>query len=358
MDLQARIENVADQLIADDAETGLQVVAYHRGQRIVDVAAGFVDHTREELVTPETLFFSFSAAKGVTSLLAHLLVKNGLIRYDTPVAEIWPEFAAHGKESATLRHVLTHTVGLPAMPATIGPADLHDWPRVCAAIAAAAPLWRPGQQTGYHSYTFGYLVGGIALRLTGMPMSQLLHEWVATPLGAVGELYFGVPAAELTRLAQVEDAGPPPTEPAGSPGIVAAWEARPRASLGNDRAFVQADVPSVGTFTARGLAAAYAAMLGGDLISHEQLAELSAVAFEGVDRAFGTPARLALGYPLGRIGARAGEPPLAFGWPGGGGSYAFADPTAEFSFAVIKNRLTPDFTTARLLADTVTAGVR
>ena len=69
------------------------------------------------------------------------------------------------------------------MPRDIGPADLTDWPRVCTAIAAAEPLWRPGTETGYHSYTFGFLVGEIARRTTGKPMRQLLHDWIAAPLG-------------------------------------------------------------------------------------------------------------------------------------------------------------------------------
>lgn len=269
------------------------------------------------------------------------------------MAEVWPEFAAHGKGAATLRHVLTHTVGLPAIPEMLGPADLADWPRLCAAIAAAEPVWQPETQTGYHSYTFGFLVGEIARRLTGKPMRGLLHDWIAAPLGIAGELYFGVPPTELDRLARLEDADPVSIEPAGHVSILAPWETRPRASMGNDPDLLQADIPSVGTFTARGLAAVYAAVLDGELIPASQLTELSAVAFEGTDQVFDTPARMALGYPLGRIGAPSDEPQRAFGWPGGGGSYAYADPTTGISFAVTKNRLNPDLTTAQHLSDLV-----
>ncbi|WP_433042839.1 serine hydrolase domain-containing protein [Dactylosporangium sp. CS-033363] len=337
MTLQQRVQEAADELVASGAETGLQVAVHHRGSRVVDVVAGGA--------APETLFFSFSAAKGVTSAIAHLLVGRGLLGYDTPVAEVWPEFGARGKETATLRHVLTHTAGVPALPGGPGPADLADWPRVCAAIAGAEPQWQPGSRTGYHSYTFGFLVGEIARRVTGQPMRRLLHEWIAEPLGIAGEVYFGVPAGDLNRLARLEDAGavPPPQS----------WEWRPSAALGNDPGFLRADIPSVGTFTARGLATVYAAMLDGRLVTADRLAELSRVAFEGTDAVFGNPARLALGYPLGRIGAPAEEAPTAFGWPGGGGSYAFADPATGTSFAVTKNRLTPDFATAQRLSGLV-----
>lgn len=357
MTLQARVQYVLDELVAAGAETGLQVAVDHRGRRVVDAVAGVADSGTGRPVNPGTLFFSFSTGKGMAALIAHLLVGKGLIGYDTPVAEVWPEFAAHGKDAATLRHVLTHTVGVPAMPGGLGPRDLTDWSRVCAALAAAQPLWRPGTRTGYHSFTFGFLVGEIARRVTGMPMGRLLDDWVAAPLGITGELHFGVPPGELPRLAQLEAAEAPPPDAPGRRHVLAPWERKPSASMGNDPQLLVADIPSVGTFTARGITTAYAAMLDGRLIAPEQLEELSAVAFEGTDQVFGNPARLALGYPLGRIGAASGEAATALGWPGGGGSYAYADPTTEISFAITKNRLTPDFGTAQRLADLVTSEI-
>ena len=79
-----------------------------------------------------------------------------------------------------------------------------------------------------------------------------------------------------------------------------------------------------------------------------QLAELSAPAFEGEgeDQVYRTPARMALGFPIGRMGASPGEKSVAFGWPGGGGSYAYADPARRVAFALTKNRLAPNFDTA------------
>jgi len=362
-DLQRLIQRVLDELVATGTETGLQVAVQHQGERIVDAVAGVADTATGRPVTRNTPFFSFSTGKGAASLIAHLLVSNRLIRYETRVADVWPEFAVHGKDTATLRHVLTHSVGVPAIPAGLGPDDLADWSAVCEAIAAAEPRWPPGTQTGYHSYTYGFLVGEIARRVTGQPMRQLLHDWVAKPLGLVGEVYFAVPMTELARLARLEDAEPPPTEPqptdpAKQNSILAAWEQRPQAAMGNAPEFLRADIPSVGTFTARGIAAIYAALLDGILINSDQLAELSATAFEGTDQIFGNPARLALGYPLGRIGAPPHEPPTTFGWPGGGGSYAYANPTTATAFALTKNRLTPDFATAQHLSDIVSAQLR
>ncbi|WP_181788771.1 serine hydrolase domain-containing protein [Streptomyces phytophilus] len=349
--LQERVQSILDELVDSGAESGLQVAVHHRGALVVDAAAGAADRRTGRGMTPGTPVFSFSAGKVMTSLIAHLLVGTGAVGYDTPVADLWPEFGVRGKATATLRHVLTHSAGVPAMPSGIGPADLADWPRVCTAIAGAEPRWRPGTETGYHAFTFGFLVGEVARRATGKPMRQLLHEWVAEPLGLDGDLYFGVPGPDLPRLARLEDAVPQPAAPPGGDAVLAPWEMRPTAAMGNSGEILRADIPSVGTFTARGVAAMHAAVLDGRLIGPRRLGEMTAPAFEGTDRVFGNHARLGLGYPLGRIGTPPEETPTTFGWVGGGGSYVWADPATGISFAMTKTRLTPHFDTALRLAD-------
>ncbi|MHC9292974.1 serine hydrolase domain-containing protein [Mycobacterium sp. LTG2003] len=350
--LQHKVQSVLDELIATGAETGLQVAVYHRGALVVDAVAGIADSQTGRRVTPRTPFFSFSAGKVMTSTIAHLLVRTGAVGYDTPLAELWPEFGTHGKAPATLRHVLTHSVGVPAMPRVIGPADLADWSRVCDAIADAEPRWPPGEKTGYHAFTFGFLVGEFARRAAGKPMRDLLHKWVSLPIGLDGDLYFAVPASDLARLARLEDTAIPVAPPDGD-AILAPWERQPTAALGNSPTILQADIPSVGTFTARGIAAMNAAVLDGRLIDSHQLQAMTAVAFEGTDEVFGNHARLALGYPLGRIDTQPEQAPTTFGWVGGGGSYVYADTATGISFAMTKTRLTPHFDTAQRLAGLV-----
>ncbi|GAA0949213.1 serine hydrolase domain-containing protein [Virgisporangium aurantiacum] len=337
-EIQDRIQRHLDTLVDTGAETGVQVAVYRDGALIVDAAAG---------TTTGRPVFSFSTGKNMSATLAHLLVARGFLGYDSPVTDLWPEFGARGKETATLRHVLTHTVGLPAMPRAITPRDLPDWHRVCGSLAAAEPRWPPGAATGYHSYTFGYLVGELARRATGKPIRDLLREWITAPLGIEGQLHFGVPAKSLPGVARLEQpARQWPAPPDDGDAILAPWESRPDAGFGNDDAILRADIPSVGTVTAHGLAAMFNAVLRGTLVDAARLAELSAPAFEGTDRVFGTPARMALGFPIGRIGAPAGENSVAFGWPGGGGSYAYADPARNVAFALTKTRLRPNFDTA------------
>ena len=357
-DVQEHIQRHIDALIGTGAESGVQVAVYRDGTLIVDAVAGTADAATGRALTSGTPIFSFSTGKNVTATLAHLLVARGFAEYDTRLADLWPEFGVQGKATATLRHVLTHTVGLPAMPRDITPDDLPDWSRVCMALAAAEPRWPPGAAMGYHAYTFGYLVGELARRATGRPMSQLLREWITAPLGIEGQLSFAVPERALPGLARVEEqAQSPAAGAAHGDAILAPWESQPRADFGNSGEILGADIPSVGTATANGLAAMFNAVLQGKLVDSAGLAELSAPAFEGVDQVFGTSARLALGFPLGRIGADAEENSAAFGWPGGGGSYAYADPGNGVAFALTKTRLVPNFDTVRsvmaILADSL-----
>ncbi|WP_432936718.1 serine hydrolase domain-containing protein [Kribbella sp. CA-253562] len=345
------MDEVQDQLHAlvdSGAESGVQVAVYRDGVLIVDAVAG---RDAGRPLTSGTPIFSFSTGKNVTAVLAQLLVARGYLEYDAPIVDLWPEFGAHGKESATLRHVLTHTVGLPAMPREITPAELPDWSRVCASLAAAEPRWRPGTAMGYHSYTFGYLVGELARRATGRTMSELLREWITAPLGIEGQLYFAVPDGSPPELARLEQESWP-VEADDNDAILAPWERRPSADFGNNSEILHAEVPSVCVATAHGLAAMFNAVLQGGLVP--RLATPAAPAFEGVDQVFGTPARMALGFPIGRIGAPAEENSVALGWPGGGGSYAYADPVRGIAFALTKTRLVPNFDTA-LSVDTVLA---
>ena len=112
-DVQARVQVLLDQLVERDVERGLQVAAYLNGEFVVDAWAGVADPATGRKVEAETFFTVWSAGKGVAATIIHLLVERGLQGYDTPVAAVWPEFGAHGKHAIAMRHVLTHTTGVP-----------------------------------------------------------------------------------------------------------------------------------------------------------------------------------------------------------------------------------------------------
>jgi CubicO group peptidase (beta-lactamase class C family) len=234
---------------------------------------------------------------------------------------------------------------------------------MCAVIADAEPWWEPGTKVAYHAYPFGYIVGEIVRRTTGKPISRVLREEVAVPLGVVGEIYFGVPESELGRLARLEDAEGGAEYLASLPDDAPFFKLGPRqvtptAAFGNRPDILMADIPAGGKMSARAAARMYAALMdevdGVRLVSPERLREISAGAFTGVDQIMGFPTTWALGYSVGRIGADPQETRSVFGIGGVGGSYACADTAAGVAWALTKNRLTGGFEAAEQVAGIVT----
>ncbi len=365
-DLQNQVQEAIEGLVESGAERGLQVAVYRNGEQVADAVAGLADPETGRPVASDTPFYCYSVGKGATSTVAHVLVERGLVGYDTPVVDFWPEFGAHGKEAATVRHVLTHTVGVPGIPDDTTPEDLCDWDKMCAAIADAEPWWEPGTRTAYHAYPFGYIVGEIVRRATGKTISQVLREEVAGPLGVVDELYFGMPERELGRLARLEDAEGSAAFLASMPDDSPFFKLGPRqvtptAEFGNRTDILMADIPAGGKMSARAVARMYAALLGEvegvRLVSSGRLREISVGAFTGVDQIMGNPVTWALGYAIGGIGTESQETPSVFGMGGVGGSYACANTATGVAWALTKNRLTPDFSAAEQVAGIVAKAV-
>jgi CubicO group peptidase (beta-lactamase class C family) len=345
-DLQERLQEAADDMVAAGTETGLQIAVRRHGRVIADVTAGLADPETGAPVDAGTLFFAASAVKGVAASLAHVLAERGAVDYDRPVAEVWPEFAAHGKsgkERTTLRHILMHTAGLPGLPPETTPADLCDWDRMCAALAAAEPWWEPGTRFGYHALTFGFLLGETLRRATGQPVSVLLRDHLTGPLGIEDEVCFAVPPQALPRVARQQPSpGAPEPPPKGSPLDRAAPPAlRDTAGLGRDAGVLTADIVSLGTMTARGAALMYSALLGceagPELVSRNRLEHMATVAYTGMDEVMGFPSRWAFGYSPDRPGGVASRDGSTFGMIGSNGSAAYADIDHGLAVAVMRN---------------------
>ncbi|MGI5271256.1 serine hydrolase domain-containing protein [Nonomuraea sp. CA-218870] len=362
------VQEIADELVASGAERGLQIAVFRRGELLADVVAGVADAETGRPFTSDTPVYATSTGKGVTAAVVHVLAERGALDYDTPIAELWPEFGAHGKERATIRHALSHQAGVPGVPVATTPEDLADWDGMCAAIAGAEPWWEPGTRCGYHPQTFGYLLGEVVRRATGKRFSQVLEEEVAGPLGVSGELFCAVPEAELGRLARIEEVAPPPPLPDAMRDMIpffrvvggytaAPAAAMPDAAFSNRRDVLTAEIPAGGTMTARAVARVYDALLSGELVSPARLRELSAPAVSGTDEVTGAPAGWGLGYAIGLSPALSA--PTVFGMPGSGGTAAFADTGTGLAVGIMKNRITPgDFATVDRIGAAVLSAAR
>jgi CubicO group peptidase (beta-lactamase class C family) len=359
-DLQARVQASVDELVAKGAEVGLQVAVVEHGRMAVDAKGGLADSQRGLAVASDSLFYAASTAKGVASAVAHVLVERGELAYDMRAVEVWPEFGVHGKDRVTLRQVLTHTAGVPALPYDSTVDGLLDWDHVCATLAAAEPWWEPGTRFGYHAQTFGFLLGEIVRRATGHSLSWWLREAVTRPLGIEDEVHFGVPEALLDRVAHQEPPdgtalpSPEPGSPADRaipPGI------RPDADYANRPDVLTLDLPSAGTMTARGAARLYAALLGHvdgvELVSAQRLADMAALHFEGMDEVMGFPTTWGFGFSTNRPGVVRDRPGSTFGMIGMNGSAAFADIDSGVAVAVMRNRFGADLEAVSAIDRTV-----
>jgi len=291
-----------------------------------------------------------------------MLVSRGLLDLDRPVAAYWPEFGQAGKESISVRMLLDHQAGLPAIRQPLAPGGLYDWGYMTEMLAAEAPFWEPGTRQGYHATTFGHLVGEVVRRVSGRPFDVFFREEVAAPLGL--DFHIGLPEKHEPRVAPTIRADPPPpseprsryltlmtNDPASIPALTVKNSGRRTVAGDHDsREAHQAVLPSQGGITnARGLAGLYAplAMGGGTLVDADTLKQMSAVSSAvGVDATLLVGLRLALGFWKSSDN-RQGPPEArdsiilseeAFGHPGMGGSLGFADPASRLSFGYTMNK--------------------
>lgn len=179
---------------------GAQLCVYRQGKLVVDLWTG-VDLVHERPYDASTLTIVMSCTKGATAICAHHLAQSGALDLEAPVSRYWPEFAVNGKSAATVAHLLSHTVGLPTFPSSsgVGVKDLGDWDRCTKTLAAAAPLWEPGRHASYHAVTYGFLVGEVIRRITGLSLGAYFSAHVAEPLGL--DFWIGLPDIQQPRVA-------------------------------------------------------------------------------------------------------------------------------------------------------------
>ena len=201
---QARFGPAAEAFskLAARGRGGAALVVRVRGETVLDVCAGWADRAHTRPWTPETLALSFSTTKGIASTVVHRLAERGELAYDEPIATYWPEFAAGGKERVTVRDLLTHRAGLWSVRAVAErPEDLLDHLEMEERLAARA-VRAPTERSAYHAITYGWLVAGLARRVTGgRGLAELARAEVAAPLGVDG-LHIGVDETAREFVAQ------------------------------------------------------------------------------------------------------------------------------------------------------------
>ena len=340
---------------AEHNEIGGAVNITVDGRTVVDLWGGFATPAKDLPWLDHQLVNAFSVGKGVTAVVAAQCVARGDFLYDSLVTELWPEFGTYGKETLTIRDLLGHRAGIPAIRDRLPRGAMFDWGLMTASLASERPWWQPGAAHGYHVNTFGFLVGEVIRRATGLTIGQLIQRDIASPLAA--DIYLGAPAHLHSRMAEFEWPGGPPSEdvpegmddaqhmqfntysnPSGLSG----------AGVVNSAQWRSAEMPSTNMHaSARGVATLYTALAHGGshnavpILPSEVLAEATREVSHGDDQVLSRTSRFAHGFQIPIPERGFGPHAESFGHYGAGGSVGFADPVARVGFGYVMNQMGP-----------------
>ncbi len=348
-----RVREAFARNFADADEVGACVAVTIGGELVVDLWAGHMDREQTKLWERDTVVLVYSTTKGVVALATHMLADRGLIDFEAPVADVWPEFAQAGKESLPLRQLLTHEAGLVTIDEKLPVGAELEWDVMAGALARQAPVWRPGEQQGYHAGTFGWLVGEVIRRVSGRSVGTFIREEISEPLGVDFLLGFGpeedARVADLL-LAQAPAAGSIVANALAAPDSLTAraFNLAPRGpNKGrNSRAFRASEQPAANGHTnARALATIYGAVAMGGVWEGSRLLSEAAVERAGTPLVLGEDVILqrqayrSLGFMLPVPGEPDPRGERALGHAGMGGSLGFADPDAGIGFGYAMNQM-------------------
>ncbi len=367
--------------LAGGEEVGAGCAVYHRGQLVVDLVGGYFDGARTQPYTDDTLQIVFSSTKGVVAIAVGMCVQRGLLDYGEKVAAYWPEFAANGKEDATVAQLLSHQCGLISVDQETSLEEALDWKTITSRLAVGTPEWAIGTAHGYHALTYGWLAGELIRRTDGRSPGQFVAEEIAGPLGL--DLWIGLPAEQEPRVSPIlgelvarsdDPAVQAMIDQFFGPGSNAyralflggafAFAVDGGGTPFNSREVHAAEIPAGnGISNARSMAKLYAATLGpvdGIQLLDEPVrdrARAQATPEGEVDACLMGPTTFGMGFMVhGPFTLYSG--PGSYGHPGAGGSVAFADPARDLAFAYVMNTMATNLagdTRAQQLADAAVA---
>ncbi len=184
-----------------DEELGASAAVTVEGQYVVDLWAGKRNHNGDPW-EKDTIVNVYSTTKTMASICILMLADRGVIDFEAPVADYWPEFARNGKDSVLVRHVMTHQTGCSGFPRPVTPEELYDHDLMADLLAGMQPWWEPGTAPGYHAVTQGTLQAELLRRIDGRTIGTFFRDEVTGPLSA--DFHIGLPLSEGHRVAQLD----------------------------------------------------------------------------------------------------------------------------------------------------------
>ncbi len=199
------VKKVFEDNFKDGLEVGASLAVSLKGKLVVDLWGGYADEACKKAWKKNTIVNTFSTTKVMTALCCHILIDRGLIDVDDPVMKYWPEFGLNGKENILVRHVLSHSAGLPTFGQKIGIEELYNWEHITKIIENQRPWYKAGSKFGYHMITFGFLVGELVRRVSGKTLGEFFQDEIAIPLDI--DFHIGLSKENYVRTADMIQSG-------------------------------------------------------------------------------------------------------------------------------------------------------
>ncbi|MFZ0667245.1 MAG: serine hydrolase domain-containing protein [Acidimicrobiales bacterium] len=339
-----KVVEVLGQNIESRADVGASVVVMIDGEPMVDAWAGYKDAAKTAPWESDSIVNVWSTTKTMTFLCALMLVDRGELDFYAPVSKYWPEFAANGKESIEVRHLMSHTAGLSGWDEPLEVEDLADWEKCTSALAAQAPWWEPGTASGYHAVSQGFLIGEVVRRITGTTIGAWFKSEIADPLGA--DFHIGLPESEDSRVVPVIPPPIPDLSFLDPTSITRRTFGNPTldAAAANNGWWRRAEIPAAnGHGNARAVATVQSVIAGkGEargvrLISDKTCDLIFDEQSNGPDLVLIVPIRFGMGYGLSGD-LMPGGPRTCF-WGGYGGSLIVMDQDLRLTVCYTMNRM-------------------
>lgn len=328
-------------------DIGASVAISYNGEIAVDLWGGQYSADDETPWAHDTIVNVWSSTKPMAAMCLLLLADRGDVDLHGKVAHYWPEFAAEGKQDVTIAHLLSHQAGLSGMDIPVEGDALFDWDWMTSKLAAQAPWWEPGTQSGYHALTQGHLLGEVVRRVTGQSIGAFYKQEIADPLDA--DFQIGVNDDSLSRICPLTP--PESRPPVPEDGSIAArtftnpWV---EAAKANSKQWQQAEIPAAnGHGNARSIVRAQTPMANGGFAFGKQImsADSARRIFEeqtrGTDLVLGVPLCLGMGYGLNSKLTPVSPNKHTCYWGGYGGSLVFVDQDARICMSYVMNRMEP-----------------
>lgn len=341
------VKDAFAQNFTKNGDVGASAAVVMDGELVVDLWGGHQDVAQATPWQPDTIINVFSTTKTMSCLSLLVLASRGLVDVDAPVEKYWPEFGQSGKGNVLVRHLLSHTAGVPGWEQRLEATDLYDWHKVTNLLATQAGWWEPGWKSGYHGVTQGNLVGEVVRRVDGRSVGRFFAEEIACPVGA--DFHIGLGAEHDARVALVIPAPPlqDGTVPPDRNSIAyRASNPRLRAEQSWEIPWRRAEIPAAGGHgNARSVALAQAAVSHGgslrgvELLSKDVIDRIFDVQAAGRDLVLGVGVTFGVGYGLNSPRNPISPNARVCYWGGWGGSLVVNDVDTGFTMAYVMNRM-------------------